>query len=118
MSTIKVDTLVAADGSSAVTLTKQDASKMYCSFVQSSATNEVSLNISSLTDLGTGQTTANYTSNFSDTKHPVVGTSNWNGVFTTDTYTTSSNEIRGRNGGSTSLADRGRMQMIGSGDLA
>lgn len=118
MSTIKVDTLVAADGSSAVTLTKQVAAKMNCSFVQSSATVQDSFNISSLTDLYVGGTRANYSNNFDHANHPVTATSNWDGVLSHDTYNTDNNEIRGRNGSNTALADRGHCHIIGSGDLA
>ena len=56
MSTIKVDTLVAADGSSPVTLTNQDTAKAWCHWDESGtpAING-SFNVSTLTDEGTGQ---------------------------------------------------------------
>lgn len=70
MSTLKVDTLVAADGSSAVTLTKQSAAKvLFAMNLRSTtamdiATNGISsetLNISSGTDAGTGLARGNIT---------------------------------------------------------
>ena len=63
MSTLKADTIVASDGSSPVTLTKQEAAKAWVNF---NGTGTIaardSLNTSSLTDISV----ANYTINFSD----------------------------------------------------
>lgn len=55
MSTVKVDTLVASDGTSPVTLTKQQAAKQFVWF-DGNTTNVVenSFNTSSVTDVGTG----------------------------------------------------------------
>jgi len=63
MSTIKVDTLVAADGSSAVTLTKQSAAKAYIDFQPSGI--QDSSNFTSITDEGTGQFQLAITNNMS-----------------------------------------------------
>jgi hypothetical protein len=75
MSTVKVDTLVASDGTSPVTLTKQEALK--CHF-RSSGTytgfQTGSLNCSSLTDNGTGDFTASWTNSFSGATYTVSGT--------------------------------------------
>jgi len=72
MSTLKADTIVAADGTSPVTLTKQSAAKQTIHY--SGGTNAIlsSLNTSSVTDNGTGNFTINYTNNFSsnDTQAP------------------------------------------------
>ena len=87
MSTIKVDTLVAADGSSAVTLTKQSAAKM---FYNLNGTGTIalrdSLNISSATDKGTGDYKVAFTSNFNATDYTPVGNhgttdNDWNNSF-------------------------------------
>lgn len=53
MSTLKADTIVASDGSSPVTLTKQQAAKAFLE-ASASAVLNVSFNISSGTDHGTG----------------------------------------------------------------
>ena len=65
MSTVKVDTLVASDGTSPVTLTKQQASKMFVNF-NGTGTVAVrsSLNVSSVTDVSVGRYQPNYTNNF------------------------------------------------------
>ena len=112
------DVTITSEGGSATMQLQQGLIKMNCSFVQSSATVQDSLNITSLTDLYVGGTRANYTNNFDDTKHPVTATSNWDGVLSHDTYNTDNNEIRGRNGNTSALADRGHCHIIGSGDLA
>ena len=112
------DITITSEGGSATMQLQQGLVKMNRSFVQSSATVQDSFNISSLSDLGTGRTTANYSNNFSHNNHPLNATSNWDGVLSHDTYGTSSNEIRGRNGNSGSLADRGHCHLIGSGELA
>jgi len=65
MSTLKADTIVASDGSSPVTLTKQSAAKAWVNFDSTgtiAARN--SLNVSSLTDNGTGDYDVNVSSSF------------------------------------------------------
>jgi hypothetical protein len=65
MSTLKADTIVAADGTSPVTLTKQSAAKAWVNFDSTgtiAARN--SLNVSSLTDNGTGDYDVNVSSSF------------------------------------------------------
>ena len=54
MSTLKADTIVASDGSSPVTLTKQSAAKMFIDAAEGLASILKSLNVSSLDDDGTG----------------------------------------------------------------
>jgi len=56
MSTVKADTIVAADGTSPVTLTKQSAVKAHVRFngTGTVAISGYSLNVTSITDFGTG----------------------------------------------------------------
>jgi hypothetical protein len=70
MSTLKADTLVAADGTSPVTLTKQQAAKIVYGISQrtdtqighaAGATSSQSLNVSSVLDNTTGDATVNAT---------------------------------------------------------
>ena len=69
MSTLKADTIVAADGSSPVTLTKQSAAKSWC-HIDGEGTPVISgsgsFNVSSLGDLATGLVSANFTNNMAD----------------------------------------------------
>ena len=64
MSTVKVDTLVASDGTSPVTLTKQSAAKAWVNFngTGTIAISE-SFNVTSLTDNSVGRYSANYVNN-------------------------------------------------------
>jgi len=83
MSTIKVDTLVAADGSSAVTLTKQIAIKAYHRYTQHSANTTLdSMNLSSFSDDGTGLSTHNWTNNFSNDDYVMAGSCGSGNVIT------------------------------------
>jgi len=81
MSTLKVDTLVAADGSSPVTLTKQFAPKSF-SKIDGSGTVSIqeSENVSSLTDNGTGDYTVTYTNAMSAATHGEFGCSDNGGT--------------------------------------
>jgi len=65
MSTLKADTIVASDGSSPVTLTKQEATKQWISWDGVNNDIEGSLNVTSVTDEETGVYTLNITSAFS-----------------------------------------------------
>jgi len=56
LSDIRVDTISAANGTDPVTLTKQSAAK-------------ACVNVASLTDVGTGSTTVNYTNNLANTNY-------------------------------------------------
>jgi hypothetical protein len=64
MSTLKADTIVAADGSSPVTLTKQSAAKTLAK-LDADAVIDESFNTSSAVDNGTGIFSINLTSNMS-----------------------------------------------------
>ena len=72
MSTLKADTLVAADGTSPVTLTKQQASKCWGNIIQSSFAIADSFNVSSATDLGTGLFAITRTNSMSDANYSCV----------------------------------------------
>lgn len=73
MSTIKADTIVAADGSSPVTLTKQSAAKAWNN-VNGTGTiaSRDSFNISSISDTGTGDITHSFTNSMDSTDNFVA----------------------------------------------
>lgn len=66
MSTLKADTIVAADGTSPVTLTKQEAAKSLLNFDHINDTTNSSFNTSSVSDDTTGVFTVSHTNNYSD----------------------------------------------------
>ena len=73
MSTLKADTLVAADGTSPVTLTKQSAAKAFVRYdANASLSVNKSFNVSSVTDNSTGFQTPNFTNSFSDAVYIVT----------------------------------------------
>ena len=80
MSTLKADTIVASNGSSPVTLTKQSAAKHFVIYDCSDSSRAIqnSLNCSSLSDLASGQTSVSYTNNFSDVHYTHGGIPTWN----------------------------------------
>ena len=55
-SVLNVDSIAAKDGTSAVTLTKQTAAKMWCNNDQNGQTINDSFNVSSISDPGAGKT--------------------------------------------------------------
>jgi|SaaInl33SG_5_DNA_1037386.scaffolds.fasta_scaffold04613_2 hypothetical protein len=63
MSTLKADTIVASDGSSPVTLTKQSAAKIWTVFDCVAAVTDDSFGQSSLSDDGVGLFTSSFTNN-------------------------------------------------------
>ncbi len=67
MSELRTDTITASDGTSPVTLTKQQASKMFVNF-DGTGTGTLavrsSLNVSTVTDVSTGRYRPNYINNF------------------------------------------------------
>jgi hypothetical protein len=82
MSTLKADTIVASDGTSPVTLTKQDAVKSHYGYniqsstqfgVSSGSGSNQSLNISSYTDSGTGRLDVYLSNAHSNTQYNYVG---------------------------------------------
>ena len=78
MSTLKADTLVAADGTSPVTLTKQSAAKAWLNYDGVTNTAEDSFNVASVTDVSTGIFTVIYTNSMNNAT-PAIN------VSTTDT---------------------------------
>jgi len=80
MSTIKADTIVASDGSSPVTLTKQSAAKAWANY-KGTATNAIndSFNISSVTDNGTGDYTNNFSNSLSSADYCFQGSGSASG---------------------------------------
>jgi len=72
MSTLKADTIVASDGSSPVTLTKQEAAKARCSIDGDSTVND-SLNIASTTDNGNGDNTYTFSNAMGNATFAVSG---------------------------------------------
>jgi hypothetical protein len=93
MSTIKVDT-IQSTGGGAVTLTNQEAAKAWVNFTQvSTQTIRSSVNISSLTDAGTGQTfPISFTSAMADSDF--VG-SFYNNANASTSYLSFSNQFAG-----------------------
>ena len=85
MSTLKADTIVASDGSSPVTLTKQSAAKGWVNINGSSGTptSRDSFNVSSITDYSTGRYAPVLTSAMSDANYSACGNTNAN---TGDTF--------------------------------
>jgi hypothetical protein len=77
MSTLKADTIVAADGSSPVTLTKQSAARVVGRINGEEATPDLatfSTNASSVVDNATGKYTLNYTNAMADTEYTTMAT--------------------------------------------
>ena len=74
MSTLKADTIVAADGTSPVTLTKQSAAKAWVKFNGSTVTIVDDVNVASITDNGTGDFTINMSSSFATANYCVSST--------------------------------------------
>ena len=68
-SVLNVDTLVAANGTDPVTLTKQQASKVWASVQSSNAAFNDSFNCSSLADNGTGDGTTSFTNAMSSANY-------------------------------------------------
>ena len=65
MSTLKADTIVASDGTSPVTLTKQEVPKARVMYDHANTNVDGSFNIASVTDTATGRHQPNFTSNLS-----------------------------------------------------
>jgi len=79
MSTLKADTIVASDGTSPVTLTKQQAAKVYSlwdmgnlSGTGGTAGIDTSFNVSSMDDDGAGDFGINFTTSFSTANYVAV----------------------------------------------
>ena len=87
MSTIKADTIVASDGTSPVTLTKQSAAKAWVSFDNTGGTPSVneSFNNSSITDTQAGEYGINFVNSFTNNGYSSTGSAsgeiNWGGIW-------------------------------------
>lgn len=79
MSTLKADTIVASDGTSPVTLTKQEAAKVFLYAQQRTATVESknTFNVSSWVDDATGRNTTNITNAMSGTTYILQGSQSY-----------------------------------------
>ena len=88
MSTLKADTIVASDGSSPVTLTKQSAAKAWANL---NGTGTISLdnsfNVATATDVGTGVYRFNFTNNMANTESSFVGTTEARSGASTGVFT-------------------------------
>ena len=82
MSTLKADTIVASDGTSPVTLTKQSAAKMFIDIPSGQASINTSLNVSSLDDDGTGDGGVNLVSAMASTNYAITTGENDTGSST------------------------------------
>lgn len=78
MSTLKADTIVASDGTSPVTLTKQEATKQWISWDGHNNDIEGSLNVTSVIDEETGVYTLNITSAFASQHDRCIFTTLYN----------------------------------------
>jgi len=126
MSTLKADTIVASDGSSPVTLTKQSAAKVWINF---NGTGTIAIrddfNASTIVDNGTGNYTVNFTSSMGNVNYAgtVTGTFSDSGTascstpFTCRSFSTSSMRATGAGTGNTGV-DCLRMCVSIMGDLA
>jgi len=100
MSTVKVDTLVASDGTSPVTLTKQSAAKVWINFngTGTIATRD-SFNVSSISDEGSGLYQYDFSNAMSDANYSgsgMVGEGNNNNnrnMQFGDTYSTTALDL-------------------------
>ena len=123
MSTLKADTIVASDGSSPVTLTKQIAPKGYVQFNGTSTlTVNNSFNISSVTDSATGKYVNNFTNGFSDANfvssaQESTGGTNANAQYLT-AHSNTTTSVAFWNVHSGSFQDDAAIQGIFVGDLA
>jgi len=72
MSELRADTITASDGTSPVTLTKQNAAKVYHSANEAGTVLNGSLNVSSLTDTSSGKQTVNLSASTADTNYSVI----------------------------------------------
>lgn len=73
MSELRADTITASDGTSPVTLTKQSAAKAWVRYNQATPGVDDSFNISTVTDVSTGEAQINLLSSFSSVNYSVSG---------------------------------------------
>ena len=127
MSTVKADTIVASDGTSPVTLTKQTAAKAFCNIELDDTVLE-SFNATSFTDNGTGDITHTLANAMSNKNHSTfgfnirnnTGGTGWCGGYgnSSDTSSTSTTARIYHLNGANVPEDMRRAMMITHGDLA
>ena len=127
MSTLKANTIVASDGTSPVTLTKQSAAKAFCN-IELDDTILESLNATSFTDNGTGDITHTLASAMSNKNHSTfgfnirnnTGGTAWCGGYgnSSDTSSTSTTARIYHFNASNVAEDMRRAMMVTHGDLA
>jgi hypothetical protein len=122
MSTIKADTIVASDGTSPVTLTKQSAAKAWVNFNGVTFGSRDSFNVSSLDDDGTGNYGVNFSSSFSDGDYSATSTTGGGGAINIPyddyTQTAGSYTIGIRRTDTANFFDASRIHYSMNGDLA
>ena len=135
-SVLNVDTIVAANGTDPVALTKQSAAKVWTNFSGLSASIRDSLNSASLTDSATGEFNVNYTNSMGNANYGVQVTSSYGGTdvggaddsdyvngigplrrTSGSTSTTATKIITGHNVGN-SAQDQAQSMVLAHGDLA
>ena len=126
MSTLKADTLVASDGTSPVTLTKQSAAKGFVAFNGTGTiASDDSFNLSSLSDAGTGDYDANWVSSIATYVYAMSGMKSHSAsdsdcnlkiASRSSNFTASTVRVRSIEGGSATDCDY--VSMMCHGDLA
>jgi hypothetical protein len=125
MSTLKADT-IQSTGGGAATLTKQSAAKAWIHFTAvSSHAIRGSFNVSTLTDVGTGDSQYNFTNNMTNDDYSTSATSSHNigasegfiSYLTDDQSTSNTNDMRTVNA-SNSTYDAQSVHSVVHGDLA
>jgi len=119
MSTLKADTIVASDGTSPVTLTKQSAAKVLSLYDAVAQTVDNSFGQSSLTDSATGVFIHNFTNNFSARGFPAGMTNRrtYYDLHNPDSITTSTVKVSTDQSADTAI-DRAENSTVVHGDLA
>ena len=127
MSTLKADTIVASDGTSPVTLTKQSVAKAFGN-IESGTTLVESFNESAFTDNGTGDFTHNFTNSMANKNHVTTGNNMRNSAGgyghtaaygnSSDTSSTTSSARMLYSNVSNGLEDMRRTMAVTHGDLA
>jgi len=90
MSTLKADTIVASDGTSPVTLTKQQATKFWVTYDAVNEQTKGSLNQSSLVDETTGRYHSTFITDFGSSTDKCAMASVYNSLDNTQFYANSS----------------------------
>lgn len=120
MSTLEVSNLNDGTTTVATTYITNGSAKVFCQFDgdASTVTANESLNVSSITDNGTGSYTLTFSNAMSSDNHASLGTRQWNGVLAHDAYTATTVKFQSRGGASTSLQDSYNSATATFGDLA